>query len=268
MNSISITLTITLSLCLTLAISSSFRAASTLQASTSVKSKQSMNFDINTTLAQRITVPGSQNVSAQFAALVAAPTRVDRINILDKDSDFVFDFFDPNAQATVGNGGHTVSANRGTFPAVTLNGVSMTVGFVNACSINTPHTHPQATEINFIVNGTFLSGFIAENGARQIQNILYAGQAAIFPQGAIHFEANLECEPAMFVAAFDNEDPGVSQIAQNFFGINPDVLSPVLGGLNETEITSLASGIPANVAEGIEACQTRCGLATQISPPY
>ena len=53
-----------------------------------------------------------------------------------------------------------------------------------------------------------------ENGARFIPVELAAGSAAVFPQGAIHFEMNPTCEPAMFVAAFNNEDPGVQQVAQ------------------------------------------------------
>ena len=53
-----------------------------------------------------------------------------------------------------------------------------------------------------------------ENGARFVDVELAAGSAAVFPMGAIHFEMNPTCEPAMFVAAFDGEDPGVGQVAQ------------------------------------------------------
>ena len=53
-----------------------------------------------------------------------------------------------------------------------------------------------------------------ENGARFVDVELAAGSAAVFPMGAIHFEMNPSCEPAMFVAAFDGEDPGVGQVAQ------------------------------------------------------
>ena len=80
--------------------------------------------------------------------------------------------------------------------------------------MNTPHTHPRATEINFSINTTLQAGFLAENGARFVTVELAAGSAAIFPQGAIHFEMNPSCEPAMFVAGFNNEDPGVQQVAQ------------------------------------------------------
>ena len=90
----------------------------------------------------------------------------------------------------------------------------MTIGFLGPCGMNTPHTHPRATEINFSVNTTLRAGFLEENGARFVDVELAAGSAAVFPMGAIHFEMNPSCEPAMFVAAFDGEDPGVGQVAQ------------------------------------------------------
>jgi Cupin len=67
------------------------------------------------------------------------------------------------------------------------------VGYLGACSMNTPHTHPRATEINFAVNGSLRTGMLAENGARFVFNDVPAGSATVFPRGAIHFEMNLEC---------------------------------------------------------------------------
>lgn len=252
---------IILSICVTLAASASFRAASMMQASMTQTNWSSA--DIDTILGQRITVPASTNITAQVAALTLAPTQVARIAILDQDSDYVFDFSDPSAGETIGDGGHTVAAHRGTFPGVVGNGVAMTVGFIAPCGLNTPHTHPRATEINYAVNGTFLSGFIAENGVRVVQNTLYAGQAAVFPAGAIHWEANLECDAVTFVAAFNHEDPGVLQVAQKFYEIDPAILSATLGGVTEASITQMAAGIPDNVANGIKACRVRCGFEEQ-----
>lgn len=47
--------------------------------------------------------------------------------------------------------------------------------------MNTPHTHPRATEILYSVNGTLSSGTIGENGSRFVFNNLYPGQATVFP---------------------------------------------------------------------------------------
>lgn len=80
--------------------------------------------------------------------------------------------------------------------------------------MNSPHTHPRATEINFSLNTTLRAGFLAENGARFVPVEIAPGKATVFPQGVIHFEFNPSCESAMFVAGFNGEDPGVQQVAQ------------------------------------------------------
>lgn len=90
----------------------------------------------------------------------------------------------------------------------------MTLGWLGPCGMNTPHTHPRATEMLYVINGTLTSGMIAENGARLVSNTLNAGQAQIFLQGSIHFQQNELCDPVMFIAALNNEDPGVESIAQ------------------------------------------------------
>ena len=66
--------------------------------------------------------------------------------------------------------------------------------------MNTPHVHPRATEINFSLNTTLRGGVLIENGARFAELDIRLATATIFPQGAIHFEMNPSCEPAMFVA--------------------------------------------------------------------
>ena len=65
--------------------------------------------------------------------------------------------------------------------------------------MNTPHTHPRATEINFSLNTTLRAGFLAENGARFVFNTLEAGMAQVFLQGSIHYQQNELCDPVMFV---------------------------------------------------------------------
>ena len=66
---------------------------------------------------------------------------------------------------------------------------------------------------------------LVENGARFAEIDIRPGTATVFPQGAIHFEMNPSCEPAMFVAAFNGEDPGVSQVAQRCAFPSPSCLS-------------------------------------------
>lgn len=46
--------------------------------------------------------------------------------------------------------------------------------------MNTPHTHPRATEMLYLVNGTLETGMLDENGARFVYNTINAGSAAVF----------------------------------------------------------------------------------------
>ncbi|KAK2812747.1 hypothetical protein FQN50_001076 [Emmonsiellopsis sp. PD_5] len=198
--------------------------------------------------------------------LITAPSMVDRIKLLPNDSDFVFKFTDPpyTSGISTGNGGHSVSATRSTFPALVGSGVSMTLGFLDACGFNTPHTHPRAAEMNIIVNGRLETQFIMENGARSVYNKLDTYDMAIFPPGAMHAEFNPDCEPATFVAGFGDEDHGVQQTAQTFFGFNNAMIDATLGGSSTTvsgkDIDTFRDFIPKNVALGVDACLHKCGI--------
>ena len=159
------------------------------------------------------------SVAQLVAQLREAPTEVDRFALIEDDQ-FIFDFVNPNTTVGVTNGaaGRTVAAASENFPAVVGNGVSMStfiacsyeiarglisfsaIGFLGPCGMNSPHTHPRATEINFSINTTLRGGVLVENGARFAEIDIRPGTATVFPQGAIHFEMNPSCEPAMFVA--------------------------------------------------------------------
>jgi hypothetical protein len=80
---------------------------------------------------------------------------------------------------------------------------------------------------------------LVENGSRFADIELHPGTATVFPQGSIHYEVNDNCEAAMFVAAYNGEDPGVSQIAQRFFGLPVDIVGAALGGLGVEVIAGL-----------------------------
>ncbi|KAJ7651133.1 RmlC-like cupin [Roridomyces roridus] len=175
------------------------------------------------------------------------------------ETQFVFDFFNsPNK--TVGAGGEIVLASSATFPAIVGNGAAMAIGILEPCGMNTPHTHPRATEIQFNVNGTLQTGMITENGARFIMTELKPGQMTIFPQGSVHFQFNDGCSPALFVSGFNSEDPGALQIAQRFLGLPADIIAATLGDIGVEEVIGVADIVPDNAALGTDACLQRCGL--------
>jgi len=198
--------------------------------------------------------------STLLQELITAPTELAREALLT-DQQFVFDFVNSLTGITKGGGGSTVAATRTNFAALVGHGVAMTVGFIEPCGINLPHTHPRATEINFILSGTFLAGFFEENGARFIGNVLHAGMATVFPRGAIHFELNIGCEPAMFVAAFNDEDPGVQTTSLSFFGLPANIIQASLNISSIQTVDDLGAHLPNNPANAIQACKQTCGLS-------
>ena len=126
--------------------------------------------------------------------------------------------------------------------------------------MNTPHTHPRATEILYLVTGEMEAGFIEENGARFVDNVLTKGQGTLFPQGSIHYQINTGCDPVLFVAALNSEDPGTIQVSQRcefyspsllsfslippaVFGLPPDVVQATLGDIGLEEVTNITTGV-------------------------
>ncbi|KAF3031957.1 hypothetical protein E8E12_002779 [Didymella heteroderae] len=176
--------------------------------------------------------------------------------------------FNGAAPAPHAKGGATKAANIETFPILTGLGISTTLGFLEPCGINTPHVHPRATEFLTLVDGSNLKfGYVLENGLvgagnnPQIAGVLEKFEGTVFPQGSIHFQFNENCEKATSVASLNSEDPGTSQIAQNFFALDSQVVNASLGFPKEItgqNIENFRKYIPANLAQDMDVCLERC----------
>ncbi len=139
------------------------------------------------------------------------------------------------------------------------------VGFIKPCGMNTPHTHNRASEFLVIVKGgNVKASFVQESGlSTPITTTLSLYQGAILPVGSIHYEFNDNCEPAVFVASFSNEDPGLSRTAQNFFVEDPSIVDADLGiphFLDGVNIANFQTKIPKAFALGAQECLKRCGI--------
>lgn len=209
------------------------------------------------------------------ARLATASTEIERNNLLD-DAKYVFDYTSflgiKNSTGvpglTIGKGGRVVAANTINYPALIGHGISMTIGFIEPCGINNPHTHPRATEMLLMIEGEMRVGFFMENGARFIGNTLKLGQATVFPQGSIHFEINTGCTPATFIAAFNHQDPGVQTSATSYFGIPADIAAIGLETplpVNISFVNNLVSQLSRNPGLGLHECYQRCGLLNKTS---
>ena len=97
---------------------------------------------------------------------------------------------------------------------------------------NPPHTHPRATEILTVLEGTLLVGFVTSNPENRLfTKVLNKGDVFVFPIGLIHFQFNIGHTNAVAIAGLSSQNPGVITIANAVFGsdaaIDPDFLARV-----------------------------------------
>jgi quercetin dioxygenase-like cupin family protein len=95
--------------------------------------------------------------------------------------------------------------------------------------LNPPHTHPRATKILVVVEGTLLVGFVTSNpDNRLITKTLNSGDVFVFPIGLIHFQFNVGTTNAVSFSGLGSQNPGLIVIAKNVFGSNPPINLDVL----------------------------------------
>ncbi|KAL9106814.1 MAG: hypothetical protein Q9227_008236 [Pyrenula ochraceoflavens] len=169
--------------------------------------------------------------TALIDSLILAPSEQDKLAILVPNppnvANLTYTFI--NNTVSPPTGGTIALAAIDAFPALQLGNVAAAIGFVNPCGLNTPHSHPRASEFLTVVRGELVTGLILEENPGSAGNVvggaapdngplpqvgttLQLYQGTLFPQGSVHFQFNPTCEPAVFAAAFDNRDPGRIQI--------------------------------------------------------
>ncbi|KAJ7971853.1 Germin-like protein subfamily 1 member [Quillaja saponaria] len=95
--------------------------------------------------------------------------------------------------------------------------------------LNAPHTHPRATEILVVEEGTLYVGFVTSNtDNRLFTKVLNKGDVFVFPIGLIHFQLNVGDSNAVAFAFLGSQNPGVITIANAVFGSNPPISPEVL----------------------------------------
>ncbi|KAF8775073.1 hypothetical protein HU200_005125 [Digitaria exilis] len=102
---------------------------------------------------------------------------------------------------------------------------------------NPPHTHPRATEILTVLEGTLYVGFVTSNPNNTLfAKVLNKGDVFVFPEGLIHFQFNpVHDKPAIALAALSSQNPGVITITNAVFGSKPPISDDVLAKAFQVE---------------------------------
>ncbi|KAH9627253.1 hypothetical protein KSS87_012257 [Heliosperma pusillum] len=117
-------------------------------------------------------------------------------------------------------------------PGLNTLGISLARIDLAPYGINPPHTHPRATEVLTVIDGTLYVGFVTSNlptgGNKLFTKVLNKGDVFVFPQGLVHFQFNVGNTPAVAFAGLSSQNPGVLTIANAVFGSQPPISVDVL----------------------------------------
>ncbi|KAF8409578.1 hypothetical protein HHK36_005655 [Tetracentron sinense] len=149
--------------------------------------------------------------------------------MLVQANDFFFSGLHIPGNTTNPVGSNVTPVNVAQIAGLNTLGISMVRLDYAPWGINPPHTHPRATEILTVVEGTLYVGFVTSNPEnRLIAKVLEKGDVFVFPVGLIHFQRNVGYGNAVAIGALSGQNPGVITIANAVFGSNPPIASEVL----------------------------------------
>ncbi|KAH9531233.1 hypothetical protein CY35_19G026700 [Sphagnum magellanicum] len=172
---------------------------------------------------QDFCVGDSSNLTIVNGLVCKNPTEV-------KATDFTF-----SGLANPGNTNNPLGSNvtvafAAEFPGINTLGISMArVDFAKG-GLVPPHTHPRATEIIFVVEGSLFVGFVSTDETL-FATTLHKGDVFVFPRGLLHFDLNVGDGTATTIAALNSQNPGTQRQAVALFNskINEVVLEKAFG---------------------------------------
>ncbi|XP_009764960.1 germin-like protein subfamily 2 member 1 [Nicotiana sylvestris] len=150
-------------------------------------------------------------------------------------------------------GSRVAVANVFNMPGLNTQGVSMARVDFDRDGLNPPHTHPRATEIIFVKEGTLVAGFITTDNVF-VNKLITKGEVFVFPRGLIHFSFNVGRGNATIIVAFNSQNPGVQVIAISMFASRPQIPEEVVARAFQTSV------------EEVRAIRARLALPTAGLP--
>ncbi|KAM3288793.1 hypothetical protein P3S67_022223 [Capsicum chacoense] len=121
------------------------------------------------------------------------------------------------------------AVNVAQVPGLNTLGISLVRVDYAPRGINPPHTHPRATEILTVLEGSLQVGFVTSNPEnRLITKVLKKGDVFVFPIGLVHYQRNMGYGNAVAIAALSSQNPCVISIANAVFGSEPAIQTDIL----------------------------------------
>ncbi|KAM3205779.1 hypothetical protein P3L10_029189 [Capsicum annuum] len=143
-------------------------------------------------------------------------------------------------------GSKVTAVNVAQVPGLNTLGISLACVEYAPWGINPLHTHPRATEILTVLEGSLQVGFVTSNPENHlITKVLTKGDVFVFPIGLVHYQRNVGYGNAVAIAALSSQNPGVISIANAVFGSEPAIETDILAKAFQVD-ESVASLIQSN----------------------
>ncbi|KAH9541244.1 hypothetical protein CY35_14G051400 [Sphagnum magellanicum] len=160
-------------------------------------------------------------------------------------NDFVFHGLATSGNTNNAAGSAVTPAFAPQFPGLNTLGISMARLDFAQGGLVPPHTHPRASEILFVVEGSLLVGFVSTDN-KLFAVTVSAGDVFVFPRGLLHFELNVCKGKATAIAALNCQNPGVQAQAAALFGSGiSDVVLEKAFGLSENAVEHIKTKFAA-----------------------
>jgi quercetin dioxygenase-like cupin family protein len=160
-------------------------------------------------------------------------------------NDFVFHGLATSGNTNNAAGSAVTPAFAPQFPGLNTLGISMARLDFAQGGLVPPHTHPRASEILFVVEGSLLVGFVSTDN-KLFAVTVNAGDVFVFPRGLLHFELNVCKGKATAIAALNSQNPGVQAQAAALFGSGiSDVVLEKAFGLSENAVEHIKTKFAA-----------------------
>ncbi|PUZ51802.1 hypothetical protein GQ55_6G219000 [Panicum hallii var. hallii] len=126
------------------------------------------------------------------------------------------------------------------FPGVNGLGVSCTRVDILPGGVVPLHSHPEASEIIIVFDGTILAGFVSAETNVAYTRTVRKGELFVFPKGLQHFQINTGETTAVAFNAYSSANPGLQITDYALFGnlLPADVVTKVTF-IREAEVRRL-----------------------------
>ncbi|KAH7867039.1 hypothetical protein Vadar_028115 [Vaccinium darrowii] len=105
------------------------------------------------------------------------------------------------------------------FPGVNGLGISIARFDIAPGGLIPMHTHPGSTELQLVVHGSILAGFVSSNNTVYLKT-LKTGDIMVFPKGLLHFQINAGGIPVVAFSCFSSSNPGTQTLDFALFASN------------------------------------------------